>query len=76
MYDTNMDEYIITVDSQEVRVLTKTHLVTARKILENTDGVSPETHVLLWHWSKYQEVLGMDAEISVHTFKHFSTAMK
>ena len=73
MYDANMDEYTITVDNQEVKVFAKTHLITARKILENTDGVSPETHVLVWHWSTYLEILGMDAEVSVHTFKHFST---
>ena len=74
MYDTNMDEYIIFVDGKEVKMYPKgTHIVTVREILEATDGVSMETHKLVWHWGTYSEVMGVDKEVSVHAHKHFTT---
>ena len=76
MYDANMDEYIIIVDDKEVIVYPKTHIVSVREILENTEGVSPKTHKLVRHWSTHSEVMGADMEVSVYAFKHFTTVKR
>ena len=76
MYDANMDEYIITVDDKEVIVYPKTHIITAREILHNTEGVSPYTHKLVRHWGVHSEMMGADMEVSVHAFKHFTTVKR